>query len=67
MKWCLRVSIAVKTHHDHGNSHKGKHVIGAGLQFRDSVHYHHGRKHCRQADMVLERDLSVGSSRGLPH
>jgi hypothetical protein len=26
-------SIAVKGHHYHGNSYKGKHFIGAGLQF----------------------------------
>jgi hypothetical protein len=37
------------------NSYKGQHLIGAGLQFRGSVHYHHGRKHGSvQADMVLE-------------
>ena len=30
-----RVSIAVKRHHDQGNSYKGQH-------FRGSVHYHHG-------------------------
>jgi hypothetical protein len=28
------VSIAVKRHHDHSNSYKGKHLIGAGLQVR---------------------------------
>ena len=39
----VRVSVAVKRHHDHGNSHKGKHLIGAGLQFRGSVHYYHDR------------------------
>ena len=27
-----RVSIDVKRYHDHGSSHKGKHLIGAGLQ-----------------------------------
>jgi hypothetical protein len=27
-----RVSIAVKRHHNQGNSYKGKHLIGAGLQ-----------------------------------
>ena len=36
------VSIAVKRHRDHGNSYKGKHLTGVGLQFRGSVHYHHG-------------------------
>ena len=26
--------IAVKRHHDHHNSYKGKHLIGTGLQFQ---------------------------------
>jgi hypothetical protein len=29
---CLSVSIAVNRHHDQGNSYKGQHLIGAGLQ-----------------------------------
>ena len=29
----FRVSIAVRRHHDHSNSYKGKHFTGAGLQF----------------------------------
>jgi hypothetical protein len=29
---CLRVSIAVNGHHVQGNSYKGQHLIGAGLQ-----------------------------------
>jgi hypothetical protein len=29
----------------HSNTYKGKPAIEAGLQFRDLVHYHHGRKH----------------------
>jgi hypothetical protein len=34
---------------------KGKHLTGAGLQFRGSVHYHPGRKHgSTQADMLME-------------
>ena len=28
----VRVSIAVKRHHDQGNSYKGQHLIGAGFQ-----------------------------------
>jgi hypothetical protein len=28
----VRVSIAVKWHHDQGNSYKGQHLVGAGLQ-----------------------------------
>jgi hypothetical protein len=39
--------------HDQSNSFEGKHLIGAGLQFRDSVHYHHNREYGSvQADMV---------------
>ena len=48
------VSIAVKSYHAHG-TYKGKR-----LQFRGSVHYHHGREHGgMQADMVLEKELRV--------
>jgi hypothetical protein len=40
----------VKRHHD-----QGKHLIGAGLQFRGSAHYQQGRKHSSiQAHMLLE-------------
>ena len=39
---CLWVSVAVKRHHDDGNSYEGKHLIRvACLQFRGSAHYHH--------------------------
>jgi hypothetical protein len=53
---CLRQCfIAVKSHRDHDNSYKGKHLIGAGLQFRGLVHCHHGWEHGGVlADMVLE-------------
>ena len=54
------VSIAVKRHHEHGNSYKGKHLIGAGLQFRGLVHYHHGRKRGSvQSDMMLEKESRI--------
>jgi hypothetical protein len=44
----------------HSNTYKGKRLIGAGLQFRGSVHYQHGRKcGCAQTDMVLEKELRV--------
>lgn len=36
---------AVKRLLDHDNSYKGKHLIGAGVQFRGLVHYHHSGKH----------------------
>ena len=49
-----------KKHHDQSNSYKGKHLVGAGLQFRGSVHYYHGGKHgIMQADVVLEKELRV--------
>ena len=35
----------MKKHHDQGNSYKGKHFIGAGLQFRGLVYYHQGGTH----------------------
>lgn len=38
-----RVFIAVKRHHDHSNSYKGKHLIGAGLQFEGLVHCYHAQ------------------------
>jgi hypothetical protein len=51
-----RVSVAVKRHHDHSNSYKGKHLIGDGLWFRGLICFCHGWKHGgMQADMVLER------------
>ena len=35
MVYCLsQSSIAVKRHRDHGNSYKGKHVIGTGVWFQ---------------------------------
>lgn len=49
--YCLRVSLDVKRHHDHGNgnSYKGKHQIGVDLL------YHHGEKHgSTQAAMMLD-------------
>ena len=57
----FRVSIVMKRHHGHhGNSYKGKHLIGADLQFRGLVHYPHGGKHGgMQADMMLGKYLRV--------
>jgi hypothetical protein len=36
--------MAVKKHYNYAKSYKGKHFIGAGLQFRDLIHYHYGHK-----------------------
>ena len=54
---CLnQYSIVVKKHHNPSKFYKRKHLIVAGLQFRGSVHYHHGRKHGSMlADMVLQK------------
>jgi hypothetical protein len=50
----------MKRYYDHGNSYKGKHLIEAGVQSRDLVHYDHGKKYgSMQADTVLERYLRV--------
>lgn len=53
---CLRASIAVKAHHEDGNSCKGKClIVEAHLSFRDLIHYPHGRKQVSmQVDMVIE-------------
>ena len=40
----VRVPIVVKRDHDHSNSYRGQHSLGAGVQFRSLVHYHQGRK-----------------------
>lgn len=54
----VRVSVAVKSHHDHGKSYKRKHWIRAGLEFRGLVRSHHGGElGSTQADTVLEKEL----------
>ena len=30
----IKISITLRKHHDHSKSYKGKHLIGAGLQFQ---------------------------------
>jgi hypothetical protein len=53
----IRVSIAMKRHHDQGNSYKGKHFIGASLRLQgfsplssQQEAWQHGSM---QADLVL--------------
>ena len=49
-------SIAMKRRHDHSNSYKVKHFLGARYSFRGLVHYLHDGKHgSMQADMALDR------------
>ena len=55
----IRVSIAVKRHHDLDNSYKGK-QLKLSYRFRGLVHYHHDRKHGNmQADMLVEKEGRV--------
>jgi hypothetical protein len=47
--------VAVKRHHDHGNSYKDNISLGQAYRFRGSVHCHHDGKHGSvQAGMVQE-------------
>lgn len=56
--WLVLGFVAVKSHHEHGNFYEVKHLTGPGLQCRDLVHCHHGRKHGgTQAGMVLNEEF----------
>lgn len=53
---CGRVANALKRHHDHGSSNKGKQLIGANLPFQRFIQLLPGGFHGgTQADMVLEK------------
>jgi hypothetical protein len=50
----------MKRCHDHGDSYKGKHFIGAGLEFKGLVSNGYSGNHGgMQADMVLEGWLRI--------
>ena len=53
--------IAVKRHHDQGNSYKGKHFIWGWLTISEvqSILIIDGRRGSTQADMVLEKELRI--------
>lgn len=51
----VRVSIAIKRCHDHGNTYKRQHSIGAGLQ----VQRFSGKYGYPKTDMVMEKKLST--------
>ena len=56
----LRFLIVVKRHHDHSDSYKGQHLIGAGLQFQRFSPLSSWWVACSvQADVVLEKELRV--------
>ena len=54
---CLRLSVAVKRHHDHGNSYKEKHLILLkAYSYRGLVYYHNPGEHgSMQIGVVLEK------------
>jgi hypothetical protein len=50
----------VKRHHDNGSSYKGKHFIGAGLQFQRSGSLSSWQEAWQHADnVVLEKELRI--------
>lgn len=50
----------MKRYHDQGNSYKGKHLSGPGLQCQKFSPLVHGGKHdSTKADKVLEKELRV--------
>jgi hypothetical protein len=49
----------VKRHHDHSNSYKGKHLIGADLQVQRFSPLSSWWEHGMKADMVLEKEIRV--------
>jgi hypothetical protein len=51
----------MKRHHDHSNSYKGKHFIGAGFPVAEvqSIIVMVGKHDSMQADMVLEKEPRV--------
>ena len=63
----------MKRHHDHSNSYKGKHLIGADLQFqrfsplssRWEAWQHAGKHGSQRAE--ISTSWSIGSSRRLSH
>jgi len=58
--------MAVKRQYDRGNSYKGKHLTGAGSEFRCLVHYHHGRQEAwRHTGRPGAGEVAEGSASGL--
>jgi hypothetical protein len=49
--------FAEERHHDSGNSYKGKHFIGTGLQLPRFISWWEAWQF--QADMVLEKELRL--------
>lgn len=57
--------VVVKRYPDHGNYHKGEHLIGADLEFWDLFHYYHGWKHDHtEAGEMAESSISRSADSG---
>ena len=58
-------SIAVKRHHNQGNSYKWKHLTGSLLKrFRTLVQYHHGGEHANTHGAEVVVRVTSWSARG---
>lgn len=56
----VRVSIAIKGHHEHRNYFRGKHLIWMLYIFRGLGHYYHGRKYSdAPTGIVQEKELRI--------
>jgi hypothetical protein len=64
----VRVSIAMKTHHDEGNSYKEQHLTGASLQVQRfsplSARQYAWQSSCRHAAGGAESSTSSSEDRG---
>lgn len=58
--------IAVKTHYDHKNSYKGKHLTDTGLQPSGLIHCCHGGKHGARKKAKNSTFRLAGSRRTVP-
>ena len=55
----VRVSIAVKRHHDQGNSFRGQHLIGAGLQVQRFSPSSSRREYDSIQAVIVKKELRV--------
>ena len=59
LRVCLSQCLIAMKRHDHGNSYKGEHLLGACIQFQRFSPLFGGKHGSMQADMVLEKKLRV--------
>jgi hypothetical protein len=61
----LRVIITMKRHHDHSNSYKIKHLLGAILQLRGPLYCHHGGNHGGWPAVMVAGKICISRSAGI--